>query len=156
MLEFPCSEGPLTLDTDLCEEAINQVLLQDHPDRPKKPLRYWSWPLSPAEQNYDTTLCEPLAVVLAVCLLVPHLEAQWSAQIIKPLNRSLALLTQHEDCPSGDSAYLDLILMYYAECSLKTKFLIHYIGLNKRKGNEIARGRRAQASCIAGLAQQRL
>lgn len=50
--------------------------MQDQPAGAKKPLEYWSRTLSPAEQNYHTTLRETLAVFWAILLLRPHLEGQ--------------------------------------------------------------------------------
>lgn len=55
VLALPSSKSHLALDTDAREKKIRCVLMQEQPDRTKKPLTYQSRELSATEQNYNIT-----------------------------------------------------------------------------------------------------
>ena len=76
ILALPRTEGKFILDTDASSEQIGCCLFQEHDDKEKHPLGYWSRGLTSAEKNYSTTEKECLAIVWAVLHLRPYLEGK--------------------------------------------------------------------------------
>jgi hypothetical protein len=64
------------LDTDASYEQIGCCLFQDHDDKEKHPLGYWSRGLTAAEKNYSTTEKECLSILWAAIHLRPNLEGK--------------------------------------------------------------------------------
>lgn len=62
------------MDTDACEKQVGCVVLKKQREGVPKPIGYWSRSLNKAEQEYDTTHRECLAVVWEVLMLRPYLE----------------------------------------------------------------------------------
>lgn len=50
------SQGTYSADTDGCKRQVGWVILQNQPDRRKKPISYRSRSLTDSEFEYDTTL----------------------------------------------------------------------------------------------------
>lgn len=73
-LALPCRKGFLVLIADTCHKEMACVLIQDQSKRAQKPLQYWSDPLNPAEQNYETTHCQCIAAAWIMPLLRPCLH----------------------------------------------------------------------------------
>ena len=77
VLALPRAGFKYTLDTDDCDVKVVCVLLQDQPGpKTPKPVGFWSRTLTPAENGYETTNKECLAVVWAVLTLRPYLEGE--------------------------------------------------------------------------------
>lgn len=74
VLALPRHISEITLDTDACDRQFGCKLMYDQPDGRKKALGYWSKSLTTAEDNFDRTCKEFLAVARSVFLLRPHLK----------------------------------------------------------------------------------
>lgn len=77
-------------DTDACDKQICFVLMPDQPDGAKKPLVYWLQTNKAAENIYDMTYQECLAIVWAFLLKRNYLDGQRFSvsQTMMPLNAS--------------------------------------------------------------------
>lgn len=72
-LVLPNGRGKYILNNDACNVQVRCVPLQKQPDGTTKPDEYWSRSLPKAEQSYDTTQREYLAIVWSVLMLRPYL-----------------------------------------------------------------------------------
>lgn len=75
VLALPQTDLPYVLDTDAGDIQIGCVLMQQQEDKTLRPLGFFSKTLTETEQAYDASERECLAIVWAVTLLRPYLEA---------------------------------------------------------------------------------
>lgn len=68
------SVGTLPLETRACGQQTGSICLHHQPERPYKPIGYWSGSVIDAERARDTMHKECLAMGWAVLLLRPYLE----------------------------------------------------------------------------------
>ena len=74
ILRLPRADLPFSVDTDASDYQVGCALMQEHEDKTRHPVGYWSRTLNPAERNYSASERECLAVVWALTILRPYLE----------------------------------------------------------------------------------
>lgn len=80
ILAMPKLKGKYIIDTDRCDGKFGCVLLQEQPEGIDRPIGYWSRSLNRAENSYDTTHRESLAVIWVLLMLRLYVEG-WRVTI---------------------------------------------------------------------------
>jgi transposase InsO family protein len=93
VLALPRPDGEFVLETDASAAQVGCCLRQKQDDDELHPIGYWSRQLSSAERNYSATEREALAIVWAVKLLRPYLEA--AEFVVLTDHRACVALFQH-------------------------------------------------------------
>lgn len=90
-LDLPC-----TVDTDDSEKGLGCTLFRTYEDGERKPIRYWSRSLKPAEKNYSAPEREFLGLVWALLTLCHHLQFRKCVAHTDHLERKWLLnITEH-------------------------------------------------------------
>ena len=74
ILALPKKRQAKTMETDTHDETVGVALRQDQAHGSLKPIKYFSRTFTEAEQNYEKTELEYLAVVRACLLLQSYIE----------------------------------------------------------------------------------
>lgn len=87
VLALPCIECFMKLYSDDCDKYTGCVLKQKQPNWAKKQINYWSRTLDKAEQDFDSTHHECLAVVWDIPLLDGFIK--WQTFSVRTENNAL-------------------------------------------------------------------